>query len=130
MLNTIVPIGTEIAQYPLLSSEPCAPTLPPVKTTGDLLARLQEKPLRSFAMLRTTCGLLGTFLDQPGDQIPFDVIDDKRKGFRKFLESRKYAENSVRSYVYQLRLLLKTARKFGWEPDNAAPEPWKPLLPW
>ena len=99
-----------------------------IRTTGDLLARLQEKPPRSFSMLKTTCGLLGMYLNQPGDQILFDTINDKRKGFRSFLVNRKYAENSIRTYVYQLGILLRAARRFGWKPDDAAPEPWKRLL--
>lgn len=100
----------------------------PVKTTGDLLELLAEKPQRPFSMLKSTCGLLGVYLDLPGNEIPIHILDARRKGFRPFLASRTYTENSVRSYVYQLRVLLKTARRFGWQLDAHAPERWRPLL--
>jgi hypothetical protein len=32
------------------------------------------------------------------------------------------------SYVYQLRVLLKTARRFGWDPDATASDEWQPIL--
>jgi hypothetical protein len=54
------------------------------------LDRLKENPLRSFAMLRTTCGLLGTYLNEPGDQILFDNIDDRSAdGSTKHLEEER-----------------------------------------
>lgn len=120
--------GSEIA-LPLPDSSGSDGKQPlPVKTTGDLLAILEKNPPRSFKMLRTTCGHLGKYFDLPGDQIPFDLIEDKKCGFRPFLESRRYSENSVRSYVYQQRSLLKAAMRHGWSPDGHATEAWKPLL--
>jgi site-specific recombinase XerD len=100
----------------------------PVRTTGDLLRILGQNPTRSFKMLRTVCGWLGRYLELPGDEIPFDLIEDRKRGFRPFLESRRLRENSVRSYVYQQRALLKCAMRHGWSPDGHATEPWKPLL--
>lgn len=128
MNSELLQSGTEIAEDLRISSDQSTLVASPVKTTGDLLAMLQQNPPRSFAMMRTTCGLLGTYLNQPGDQILFETLDDKRKSFRKFLADRKYTENSIRSYVYQLRLLLKTARRFGWRLDDAASDEWKALL--
>jgi integrase len=129
MCSATLLIGTENALDIHTSSDECVvAAAPPVRTTGDLLARMQETPPRSFAMLRSACGLLGHYLELPGDQILIDALDDRRKGFRSFLVSRKYSPNSVRTYVHQLRVLLATARRFGWEPDAAAPEAWKPLL--
>ncbi len=118
--------GTQIAQDPSIPSNQNAPL--PIRTTGDLLATLAVKPPRSLAMLKTTCGLLGVYLDLPGNDIPFDTLDARGKGFRAFLVDRRYAENSIRSYVYQLRVLLKTARRNGWKPNANVPERWKPLL--
>lgn len=120
--------GTEIA---LLIPDPsCSDgkrTLT-VKTTGDLLTILQVNPGRNFRMLRTTCGHLGKYLDLPGDQIPFDLIEAKKRGFRPFLESRRYTEASVASYVYQQRSLLKAAMRYGWDPDGSPTDAWKPML--
>jgi len=125
-MNTILQIGTEIEADLRTPSD--QRTQVPVKTTGDLLARSQGKLPRAISMLKTTCGLLGTYLNLPGDQIPIDTLDARRKGFRAFLASRPYTENSIRSFVYQLRVLLKTARRLGWKPDANAPERWRPLL--
>lgn len=121
-------IGTEIA-LPLPDSSALVEKQTfPVKTTGDLLAILEKDPPKSFKMLRTTCGHLGKYLDLPGDQIPFDSIEGKKRGFRPFLEGRRYAENSIRSYVYQQRSLLMAAKDHGWDPDGSPTEAWKPLL--
>jgi hypothetical protein len=121
-------IGTEIALPPPDPSSFDAKPTPSVKTTGDLLSILMEKPPRNYSMLRTTCGLLGKYLDLPGDQIPMDLIEDQKRGFRPFLDGRRYQENSVRTYVNNQRALLKAAMCHGWCPDGSPTEAWKPLL--
>jgi len=123
-----VQIGTSIALPPPVPSGFGTIPTRSVTTTGDLLANLEKNPPRSFKMLRTTCGHLGTYLNLPGDQIPFDLIEAKKRGFRPFLESRSYKENSIRSYVYQQRSLLREAMNHGWDPDGNPTEAWKPLL--
>lgn len=123
-----VPIGTPIAvPLPDPSSFDARPR-DSVKTTGDLLAILSKEPPRSLAMLRTTCGLLGKYLNLPGDQIPINQIEDQKRGFRPFLEGRRYKEYSIRSFVYHQRELLKVATDYGWLPDGNPTEAWKPLL--
>ena len=126
MIDTFLQDGTEIAEELRDSSGHDTPL--PVKTTGDLLAILAEKPPISFPMLKTTCGHLGTYLGMPGDQITFDMLSVRRKGLRAFLSSRKYAENSIRSYVYYTGILMKMARRHGWQPDASASEDWLRLL--
>ncbi len=125
---TSVQNGAGIAAVVPASSSSDANRVNAVLTTGDLLAILKENPSKSFAQLRTTCGLLGNYLGMPGDQISFDLIEDKRRGFRPFLESRRYTENSIRSYVYQQRSLLYSAVQHGWGPDANQAGAWKPLL--
>ena len=122
MTSTIVPNGSEIASDLLSASDKSASTTVTVQNTGDLLAILEQNPPRSFATLKTTCGLLGTYLNLPGNQVPFDMIEARRGGFRQFLVGRGlrgYKENSVRTFVNQLNVLLKTARKFGWNPRES-----------
>lgn len=121
-------IGSENASSIPVSAVCNAKELTPVKTTGDLLAILQKNPTRALKMLKTVCGHLGKYLDLPGDQIPFDLIEARKCGFRPFLESRRYSENSIRSYVYQQRSLLKMAMRRGWDPDGDPNEAWKPLF--
>ena len=50
------------------------------------------------------------------------------RAFRPFLESHRYKENSVRSYVFQQTHLLKTAKRFGWRPDGNLTEAWKSVF--
>lgn len=126
MSDAIVQIGTQIAADLPSTSEQVA--FLPIKTTGDLLAILAGGKSRSLRMLKTTCGHLGTYLNLPGDQIPFDLLCARRKGFRKFLAGRRYSENTIRSYVYQTGVLVRTARKYGWKADADVPEKWRSLL--
>lgn len=121
-------IGSEIAAKAQDASAAVAIGASPVCTTGELLTVLQKNPPRYFNRLKTVCGHLGKYLDLPGDQIPFDLIESQKRGFRPFLESRRYTENSIRSYVYQQRALLKSAMRYGWNPDGNPTEAWKPLL--
>jgi hypothetical protein len=114
MNGATLPIGTEIATFTPSSSEqehvvPVS-TPPVVKTTGDLLALLRVQPPPSFGMLKTTCRHLGTYLEQPGDQISFETIAARKAGFRDFLVGRHYVENSIRGYVYQVQVLLSLLR--------------------
>ena len=120
--------GDEIALPLLASSFSDTEQTLPVKTSGDLLVILEKNPPKSFKMLRTTLGHLSNYLNLPGDQIPFDLIEDKKRGFRPFLESRRYPENSIRTYVNHQRSLLKAAKLHGWNPDGNPNEAWKPLL--
>lgn len=123
-----LPIGTPIAlPLPAPSALDAQPTQT-VTTTGNLLAILQKKPTRSVKMMRTVRGHLGKYLDLPGDEIPFDLIENRKRGFRPFLESRRYAENSIRSYVYARRKLLQAAMRYGWDPAGNPTDAWKPIL--
>jgi integrase len=123
-----VPIGTEIALPTRVSAEIVAKSTTPVKVTGDLLAIYAGLPGRTPQMLKTVCGHLGRYLDLPGDQIPIDLVETKKRGFRQYLESRRYSENTIRTYVGQQRRLLNAAKRHGWDPIGNPAEPWLPLL--
>lgn len=129
MSSAVVQFGAEIATpVPASSHNSKSVPLSAVKTTGDLLTALKQDPPASFGMMKTTCGHLGTYLNLPGDQIALDMVEATKAGFRHFLASRNYAENSIRGYVSQVGSLLKAARKFGWDPDLAISNIWKDLL--
>jgi integrase len=128
MSSAILQSGTEIASDLRNYSHPGTITDVPLNTIGDLLAILEQRPPRSLAMLKTTCGLLGVYLNQPCDQILLDTVEAKRGEFRQFLATRKYAENSIRAYVFQTRFLMNTAHRLGWRPTFAASEEWNSLL--
>ena len=129
MNSALLQSGTEIAYDLRTSPNPSTITDVPVNTIGDLLTILEQRPPRSLAMLKTTCGLLGVYLNQPRDQILLDTVDARRSGFRQFLVARKYAENSIRAYVFQTRFLINTARRLGWRPSFAASEEWNLCSP-
>ena len=120
--------GTEIAFEVHVTSDQEQPVPISVQTTGDLLKALSQSPPPAFSILKSTCALIGTYLDYPGDQIPLGLIEARRRGFRQFLTGRRYAKATVRTYVNQLGKLLKYARQFGWNPDSNVTEPWKALL--
>lgn len=120
--------GTEIA-LPVHDASVTDALLPVhVKTTGDLLEILEKNPPRFFRMLKTACGHLGRYLDLPGDQIPFDLIEARKRGFRPFLEGRRYSDNTIKTYIYQQRRLLKTAIQHGWNPKGNPASAWLPLF--
>ena len=76
----------------------------------DLLDILAQKPPRALPMLRATSSLLAAYLDKTIEQLLLDAINDSRDGFRPYLESRKYKENSVHTYVNHTKILLANAR--------------------
>jgi hypothetical protein len=85
-------------------------------------------PPRAFPMLRATCSLLGVYLNAAPGQVLLDSVNDRKDGFPSFLRGRKYAASSVRSYLNFRRILLKSAKEFGWDPSEAVPEAWHGVL--
>jgi hypothetical protein len=79
-------------------------------------------------MLRTTCALLGNYLNKPAEQISIDRINESREDFRAFLQRSKYKEASIRSYLNFARILLKSAKSLGWKPTDSIPEAWRGVL--
>jgi integrase len=120
--------GTEIAYVVPDASAVIAVQHTNLVTTGDLLARLAQEGARSLPMLRSTCVVLGMYLNEPADQIPLDKMDLARRGFRAFLLSRKYRENSIRTYIYQMGSMLRRAKALGWDPHASISESWRQLL--
>lgn len=128
MTTSDVPFGTQFASALRNSSANCKQAAREIRTLGDVLDILGENPPSSFPMLRTTSALLAAYLDKPIDQITVDCVSEARDRFRSYLEDRKYKENSIRSYVNYVRILLGTATEFGWKPSNKVPEAWRSVL--
>lgn len=128
MSVAVLPIGTPIATLPPDPSDSDTKQTVTVSNTGDLLAIYDGHAGRTDRMLRTVCGHLGRYHNLPGDQIPINLIEDKKRGFRTFLESRRYTENTIRTYVGQQRHLLKVAMRHGWNPAGNPTDAWKALL--
>lgn len=125
IINNLL-LGTPLAQ---VVRNPSAITHagPPI-TISDLLDRLSLCPTRSLPMLRTTCSLLASYLNHAPAEILLDTISETRNGFRPFLEQRKYAPNSIRTYVNHVNILLKSAETLGWRLDDRVPTAWCSVL--
>jgi integrase len=128
MTDSNVHRGTQIAVDVRGSSERSANSIAPLKTLDDLLKSLAENPNGAFPMLRTTCSLLAAYIGKPITEITIASVNDSRKDFRGFLESRKYTEASIRSYVNYLRILINQAGVLGWSAGNSVPEIWQKVL--
>jgi integrase len=128
MMESILLNGSQIANDLRDSADSCADAAKAPKTMAELLAVLALNPPKSFAMLRSTCVKLADYLETPIDQLLIDSVHEGREGFRAFLVAGKYLENSIRSYVNLLRILLELAGSHGWKPDDAAPVKWRAVL--
>jgi hypothetical protein len=128
MKHSVLQFGTPIALKVRDSSQNSAVEVRSPETLADLLDIFAENPPPEFPTMRTTCARLSDYLDMPVGQITIDSVNETRDGFRPFLEGRKYANNSIRTYVNHARRLLKSATQFGWKPDESMPEEWRGVL--
>lgn len=128
MIGSILLNGSQIANDLRSSAESCADPANSPNTMAELLAVLTVKPPKSLPMLRSTCAKLAVYLETPVDQLLIDTVHEGRDGFRDFLVAAPYKENSIRSYVNLLRILLELAATHGWKPDDAAPVKWRAVL--
>ena len=128
MTTSVIPFGSQIAFEVRDLSANSTPEVTDLKTVGDLLNRLATNPPRAYRMIKTTCSLLVTYLGLPTDKMLIESVHESKDGFRPFLEGRTYAENSIRTYVNHVRILLSCAKAFGWKPDDGVPEAWRGVL--
>jgi hypothetical protein len=120
--------GSQIADdLPLPSLAPESSLKAP-ETVDDLLKAWEVNPPREIAVLKTTCSLLAEYLDTLLENLSLDAVNDMRAGFRPFLFGRRYKENSVRTYVNHLQILLKDAQRNGWVPNDNLPRSWRSLV--
>lgn len=98
------------------------------KTILELLRRIEQSGTTGMSMLRTTCGVLAFYFSTSLAHLTIQAVFDGKDSFRAYLVGRKYAENSVRTYVNQVRILLKAAQAFGWSPVDDVPESWESVM--
>jgi hypothetical protein len=120
--------GTPIA----LTLRPPSPSAQPIaivpNTIPDLLEILEEAGTKGMPMLRTACGVLATFLSTPVDRLTIQAVFETKDLFRTYLVGRKYAENSIRTYVNHAKILINSARAAHWAPVDSVPEQWREVL--
>jgi hypothetical protein len=122
-----VPIGSQIAADlpPTSPFNSASIQFQPPATLDDLLRVWEQEPPRELPVLKTTCSLLSEYLEASIEEIRLDWLSEMRGGFRAFLLGRRYRENSVRTYVNHVQILLRSAGQYGWRPDEYLPESWR-----
>jgi len=120
--------GSQIACDLHESSATCGPCATIPITLSELLVALNETAPKSLPMLRSTASKLAVYFNMQPEEISLDSVYGLHGRFRQYLVSRKYAENSIRSYVNYLRILIQEARRTGWSPYLSVPEEWRKVL--
>lgn len=128
MTCTFVQNGSAIAAELRDSSENSASSPIAPRTLADLLAIWSENPPRQVSMLRHTCALLADYHGTTVHDLTIDAVEQRRKSFRAFLEGRKNKENSIRTYVNYVRILLNLAREAGWELSDTTSTDWRCVI--
>jgi hypothetical protein len=81
-------------------------------------------------MLQSTAAHLSSFLAQPPERIELGQLADSVERFKGYLQDRRFKRNSIRTYMYYTRLLIRKARLLGWETTSPGLEDeWKRILP-
>ncbi len=120
--------GTESA-YKLRDLPPESATQPiPITTVADLLESLDSHRPKDLQVLRSICSILCTFLNEDPEHLTMQAVFDAKDEFRSYLSTRPYAENSIRTYVNNVKTLLKEAARQGWRPSDDVPSPWRPVM--
>ena len=126
----ILPCGTSIASQVLDSSTTDAEPTPVPNTLHDLMVLLEKNPPTHHRMLRSTAAIVAAkFFNLPLEEITLDQVAQMHGLFRRRLEAEKYTENSVRSYVDYVCMLIRMARDLGWCPGKNLPPEWRKILP-
>jgi hypothetical protein len=128
MTASVLPCGTEIAIELAKVSDISANAFRPPLTLGDLMSLWEVDPPRHVKMLRTTCVRLADYQQRPVEEITLEAVAQTRNGLRPYLESRKYGENSIRTYVNHVRMILLCAESFGWNPTPVYSQAWMPIM--
>jgi integrase len=120
--------GTQIASEMRLPSPSAQSVAIVPNTIADLLSLLEAAGTKGMPMLRTTSGVLATYLSTSTDRLTIQSVFDAKDSFRPYLVGRKYAENSIRTYVNHAKILIKSASSFGWGSVDTVPPEWQEVL--
>jgi len=73
--------------------------------------------------------LVASLLNKAPADVAIQDIEDIKPTLRRSLDARKLTENSVRTYMYEITLLLKLAKSFGWSSSLQVPSAWESVWP-
>lgn len=94
----------------------------------DLLARLTKRGVPRLAAFKSQIGRVAAILRKSSITLTIDDLYETKPWFRKALENRKYAENSIQAFVNDLATLLRYAEDMGWSPWAEIPPAWLPIF--
>lgn len=120
--------GSQIAHKELDSATNGSSLSAAPNTLSDVMVLLEKSPPKSLPMLETTSSHVAGYFGLPFEEITMDRVNEMRGRFRQYLEKSPYTENSVRSYVNYVRVLIRLAGEFGWRPGQSAPKEWQQVL--
>jgi integrase len=83
----------------------------------EIFSRPQAQRGRNPVALKSKVSLLSQLLDKPGDQITVQDLYDIMPRLRFLLKARRLTENSVRTYIQEMSLMLRLAS----ETENVTP---------
>jgi hypothetical protein len=98
-------------------------------TIDDLLRLLPKRTDGRGPAVHSAATNFLTFVGATAQESPIHLLETKLEAFVRHLEVAGYKNATVRSYRCCLNLLVKTARKYGWEPSPAVmPPSWAPVF--
>lgn len=121
-MSTICPIGTPNATE-LPSVSPNDKTCP--KCAGDVLVHLTSNKL--YSKICSALNRYADFVGMPSNarDMSLDLILERQRGFRPFLEQRNYADATICNYNRRVYEFLNHAKALGWIPDGYMSHEWR-----
>ena len=101
-----------------------------VRQSTDLLRLVPKRPGGSGSgpALQLAAANFLNFVGATAQDSPVYLLETELEPWVRHLEAARYKKETVKSYRYCANLLVKTARKHGWEPPVAVmPPSWVPF---
>src|SRR5579875_3653023 len=106
---------------PLAVVSPCLP-----QTVADLLTTIDRAENSQSAMLHSVASQFLSYVNANADEVPIQILYEKRDGFIAHLKAGRYKASSVKSYRNYLNILIRRAKDQGWVyPEVTIPSPWR-----
>jgi integrase len=130
-VKSTVTFGSQIALEGPISPE-FGHVEQPLITVADLMQILSKNPPRQWGTIQSAANAWSRYLQKPLTEIPVtDLFDQEtRKGFRPFLAKGKspHAENTIRTYVDNIRFLAKRTKEITRAQETAPSPAWLDVL--
>ncbi|HWH59905.1 MAG TPA: tyrosine-type recombinase/integrase [Terriglobales bacterium] len=104
------------------TTRPVSNTIP--STVLEALDLLKTRGCDRLPSLFSKLTLVASLLNKLPEDVSLGDLSDIKPNLRSLLEARHLAENSIRTYVYEIRFILQWARKLGWAYSLSVPAAW------